>query len=458
MKPASNDGPRPPKGALASTTDDGRAELSQPTTACRLRRALPLFAGAILLTALLIRPVAGEPASPVAVAFGGGEYAPPADYLAPAERAAIEAEIAATVTQLERMGKLAGPRAAERVALGWPLAPREGFTDPGYHAVTGFVDHAAGYPNQLLDYACGGRTYDSSSGYNHKGTDFYLWPFAWNKMAAGDVRVVAAADGVIVGVREGNPDQSCSFNSNPWNAVYVRHADGSIAWYGHLKRGSATTKPVGAAVARGETLGLVGSSGNSTGPHLHFELYSGGALTDPYAGTCNPLDGGSWWAGQPEYYDSAVNKLTTGPAPPQFATCPAPDNPNESTRFQPGDRIYFTAYYRDQLNSQPALYRIVAPGDALYAQWSHASPKAHYTLSYWYWAYDIPASAPTGTWRFEVTFNGRTTAHAFVIGQPSTPAPSATATTAPTPTATPLPTRAWQPSHFLYVPSVVRER
>ena len=366
--------------------------------------------------------------------------------------------IAANVAMLERQGRLSAPLAADRVALGWPLALRDGLTDPGYHAVTGFVDHAAGYPNQLLDYACGGRTYDSSSGYNHKGTDFYLWPFAWNKMTAGDVRVVAAADGVIVGKREGNPDQSCGFNSNSWNAVYVRHIDGSIAWYGHLKRGSVTLKPIGAAVARGETLGLVGSSGNSTGPHLHFELYSGGVLADPYAGSCNPLDGGSWWLQQPGYYDSAVNLLTTGTAPVQWGSCPAPDNPNAATHFEPGDRITFTAYYRDQLAGQSSLYRVLAPDGTVYAQWSHSSSRPHSMLSYWWWAYDFDPSLPTGTWRFEVTFNGRTTAHAFAIGRPSTPTPPATATPVPAPGATPYPTRAWQPSHFIYAPSVLREQ
>ena len=355
--------------------------------------------------------------------------------------------IAANVAMLERQGRLSAPLAADRVALGWPLALRDGLTDPGYHAVTGFVDHAAGYPNQLLDYACGGRTYDSSSGYNHKGTDFYLWPFAWNKMTAGDVRVVAAADGVIVGKREGNPDQSCGFNSNSWNAVYVRHIDGSIAWYGHLKRGSVTLKPIGAAVARGETLGLVGSSGNSTGPHLHFELYSGGVLADPYAGSCNPLDGGSWWLQQPGYYDSAVNLLTTGTAPVQWGSCPAPDNPNAATHFEPGDRITFTAYYRDQLAGQSSLYRVLAPDGTVYAQWSHSSSRPHSMLSYWWWAYDFDPSLPTGTWRFEVTFNGRTTSHDFTIGRPSTPMPT------PTP---PPATRVWQPDNFIFVPSVVR--
>ena len=70
------------------------------------------------------------------------------------------------------------------------------------------------------DYTCGRRTYDTSAGYNHQGTDYFLWPFAWNKMAAGDVRVVAAADGVIVGRREGNPDQSCG-SGGQWNLSLI---------------------------------------------------------------------------------------------------------------------------------------------------------------------------------------------------------------------------------------------
>lgn len=66
--------------------------------------------------------------------------------------------------------------------------------------------------------------------------------------------------GVILDVRDGNFDRSCSFNNNSWNAVYVRHSDGSVAWYGHLKNGSATTKTIGEEVEEGEYLGIVGSS------------------------------------------------------------------------------------------------------------------------------------------------------------------------------------------------------
>ncbi len=360
------------------------------------------------------------PAQPAAT--GGGEYiAPSDDRLDEGERARIESMIAANTARLAAEGHLPGARSADRQTLGWPLAGRSGFNDPGYHAVTGFVDHQPAFPNQVSDYACGGRTYDTSSGYNHQGTDFYLWPFAWNKMAAGDITIVAAAGGVIVGRDDGHPDQSCSFNSNRWNAVYVRHDDGSVAWYGHMKRGSLTSKGIGATVTAGEYLGRVGSSGNSTGPHLHFELYSGGRLVDPYAGSCNPLDSGSWWASQPNYYDSGINKLMTGTAPFAWGSCPNPDITNEATRFQPGDRITFTAFYRDQLSSLPTQYRIVAPDGAVFAQWEQRVAKAHYTLSWWWWSYDFPAGTKTGTWRFDATFNGRTYSHEFTIGTPTEP-------------------------------------
>ena len=74
-----------------------------------------------------------------------------------------------------------------------------------------------------------------------------------------------------------------------------------MAWYGHLKKGSLTAKPEGARVEAGEVLGVVGSSGRSTGPHLHLEVYLAGALIDPYAGACNRINTTSWWAEQQAY-------------------------------------------------------------------------------------------------------------------------------------------------------------
>lgn len=60
----------------------------------------------------------------------------------------------------------------------------------------------------------------------------------------------------------------------------VRHAGGIETLYAHCDTLSAVS---GAAVARGETLGTVGATGNATGAHLHFELLQAGKYLDPLA-------------------------------------------------------------------------------------------------------------------------------------------------------------------------------
>ena len=60
--------------------------------------------------------------------------------------------------------------------------------------------------------------------------------------------------------------------------VVVQHIGGYQTVYAHLGK---ILVPVGAKVDGGTPLGLVGSSGRSTGPHLHFELRYGGRPVDP---------------------------------------------------------------------------------------------------------------------------------------------------------------------------------
>jgi len=60
--------------------------------------------------------------------------------------------------------------------------------------------------------------------------------------------------------------------------VILKHDDGSRTYYGHLKGAWVTP---GQRVARGELVGEVGSTGNSTGPHVHFEIRIGGVPQNP---------------------------------------------------------------------------------------------------------------------------------------------------------------------------------
>ena len=64
------------------------------------------------------------------------------------------------------------------------------------------------------------------------------------------------------------------------NLVVIDHGNGVSSWYAHLSRLDVTS---GAAVATATQVGLVGATGDASGPHLHFEVRVRGAVTDPLA-------------------------------------------------------------------------------------------------------------------------------------------------------------------------------
>ena len=67
------------------------------------------------------------------------------------------------------------------------------------------------------------------------------------------------------------------------NHVVIDHGNGEFTMYAHLKQGSVRALP-GAAVRAGEAIGTVGSSGNSTEPHLHFQI-----CDTPDIAACRPI-------------------------------------------------------------------------------------------------------------------------------------------------------------------------
>ena len=81
--------------------------------------------------------------------------------------------------------------------------------------------------------------------------------------------VVATGDGVI---------GSAGFNGAYGNMVMLDHGFGIVTKYGHLSRIAVAG---GQRVKRGDVLGYVGSTGRSTGSHLHYEIWMNGRLTNP---------------------------------------------------------------------------------------------------------------------------------------------------------------------------------
>lgn len=93
--------------------------------------------------------------------------------------------------------------------------------------------------------------------------------------------VKAVSDGVVTYARDGQPDQTpgkmpsdLQFDQLVGNAVYVRTSDGLTQAYVHLVPGSVRVK-VGDKVQTGAVLGLLGNSGASLAPHLHFHVVDG---------------------------------------------------------------------------------------------------------------------------------------------------------------------------------------
>ncbi|MBK3585520.1 M23 family metallopeptidase [Streptomyces microflavus] len=141
-----------------------------------------------------------------------------------------------------REEKARAARAAERARLNafhLPVA--------GSHVTTG--------------YKTGGSLWSSGS---HSGVDF---------MAASGSSVVAVGAGTVV---------EAGWGGAYGNNIVLRMTDGTYTQYGHL---SSIGVSVGQSVTSGQQIGLSGSTGNSTGPHLHFEART----TPEYGSDMDPV-------------------------------------------------------------------------------------------------------------------------------------------------------------------------
>ncbi|WP_299539995.1 M23 family metallopeptidase [uncultured Streptomyces sp.] len=159
-----------------------------------------------------------------------------------AAAAKVKAEMEARAEKA-RAEKARAARAAERARLNAYRLPVA-----GSHVTTG--------------YKSGGSLWSSGS---HSGVDF---------RAASGTSVVAVGAGTVV---------EAGWGGAYGNNIVLRMTDGTYTQYGHL---SSLGVSVGQSVAAGEQIGLSGSTGNSTGPHLHFEARTSpeyGSDMDPVA-------------------------------------------------------------------------------------------------------------------------------------------------------------------------------
>lgn len=124
-------------------------------------------------------------------------------------------------------------------SLGWPV--------PSSHRITSY-------------YGIRNNPFGGSGLEFHTGVDI---------AAAAGSPIVAADSGTII---------HTAYTGSYGNLVKLQHDSGIVTYYAHC---SAFVAHVGQRVNRGDVIALIGTTGNSTGPHLHFEVRINGAHTDP---------------------------------------------------------------------------------------------------------------------------------------------------------------------------------
>lgn len=136
------------------------------------------------------------------------------------------------------------------------------------------------------------RTFKSQSNYD-TGNAQYGWPVPATQRITSSFgyRTISGMGsdfhrGIDIGAATGTPVVAslsgtvihASYQGSYGQLIKIRHENGTETRYAHLSGYNVT---VGQTVSRGDTIGFIGSTGNSTGPHLHFEIVIGGSPVDP---------------------------------------------------------------------------------------------------------------------------------------------------------------------------------
>jgi septal ring factor EnvC (AmiA/AmiB activator) len=184
--------------------------------------------------------------------------------------AAIEGQLAAYYAQQEQEAQ-AAQEAAEQAAANDGTADSDSGNDTG----SGDDGSSAGSSSDVV----------YSSGYVWPCDGSITSPFGWRTHPIyGDQRFhsgvdIGASSGTAVACAGNGTVISAGWNGGYGNCIIVDLGNGVSAVYAHL---SAMYVSSGQTVSAGQTVGAVGSTGDSTGPHLHFEMRLYGSAVSPY--------------------------------------------------------------------------------------------------------------------------------------------------------------------------------
>lgn len=257
-------------------------------------------------------------------------------------------------------------------------------------SIVNYVDLSS--TTSMLDYNGGNYTYDG-----HRGIDFTLANFA--EMDRG-VAVYAAASGTVIATHDGEFDRNTAEyqqSPNP-NYIIIDHGNGIVSKYLHLKKYSLRVG-VGDMVTAGQQIALVGSSGNSTDAHLHFEVLQNDAVTETY------LNPNYWWQNPLPYSGMMKGSLDHGITDHVPSTPELRERPKSVTVFAQGPNQ--TACMWVQLHgintNDKVHYFFYRPNGTLFANWYWYVSQIRY--GWWCCNANLPVVTDLGLWRIDFTVN-----------------------------------------------------
>eukprot|EP01059_Diplonema_ambulator_P018743 TRINITY_DN3130_c0_g1_i1.p1 TRINITY_DN3130_c0_g1~~TRINITY_DN3130_c0_g1_i1.p1 ORF type:complete len:591 (+),score=146.16 TRINITY_DN3130_c0_g1_i1:211-1773(+) len=244
------------------------------------------------------------------------------------------------------------------------------------------------------------RTYDG-----HRGIDTGIANF--RRMDNGQALIRAAAPGVVTKIVADQPDRNSVWCPNlapadqpSWNVVEVTAANGWRVLYGHMKRYS-TPVTLNQHVVAGQVLGVVGSSGCSTDPHLHFEVRdcSNNAVETVLSNWFVP----DMWSPNPPAYNPTSNIMDVMLKNGKFSGGDELRDPPADVKVMPKSAILGIGVVSVAIKGDAINIQVHNPSGLYYTINSNlgGDRKARLRNSWW-----VTLNNVVGQWRVEVRMNG----------------------------------------------------
>jgi murein DD-endopeptidase MepM/ murein hydrolase activator NlpD len=277
-------------------------------------------------------------------------------------------------------------------------------------SVGNYNDTDANYPDDGFfggvceDFNGGDYCYDGHNGWDIGVANWRLGYQGWD--------IYAAAGGTVQIANDGNDDHNTEALGQPSNYVQIDHGGGWMTQYHHMAKNTITVIPgqviTNAQAAAGFKIGEMGSSGNSTGLHLHWGVYYNGQLVEPMTDKTNYLNFTL------AYTPDAPAILGTG-VTTYDPSAELGEGPSDASVFlsnTAGQTVYTWATLSGLEPSDTFGPVVRRPDNSIAYNGGAAFTGANHGGA-WYATYGLPSNAAEGAWRIDWVINGITERSAF---------------------------------------------